>query len=68
MNQAPPLIFEAIRHDSALLMVRDEYSGDVEAETHYIPVSPDYSDLVSAATDSGTSGSWIASDEQPTTT
>lgn len=43
MNQISPKVFEAIRLRTALICFEGEYSGVIEAETHYIPLKKDFS-------------------------
>jgi hypothetical protein len=45
MAQVSPKVFEAIRLRTALVLFEGSYSGVVEAETHYIPLRKDYSNI-----------------------
>lgn len=45
MGQISPRIFEAAALGTALVLMRGSYSGTLEAETHYVPIEPDYSNL-----------------------
>ena len=45
MGQVSPRIFEAAAMRTALVLIRARYSGVLEPDIHYIPLSPDYSNL-----------------------
>lgn len=44
-GQLSPRVFEATLTQTSLVMIRSSYSGILNAEEHYIPVEPDFSNV-----------------------